>query len=55
MTITDNIQSYWQPCGHSDDSFIIPFGSVILVISSDVYGSGHGTSAVLLPGFAINW
>ena len=24
-------------------------------INPSIYGSGHGTVAVLLPGFAINW
>ena len=26
-----------------------------LALFKDAYGSGHGTAAVLLPGFAINW
>ena len=30
-------------------------GKVIQYILPDLYGSGHETAAVLLPGFAINW
>ena len=29
--------------------------SYMLILSSTLYGSGHETAAVLLPGFAINW
>ena len=28
--------------------------SSLAVLNTDIYGSGHGTAAVLLPGFAIN-
>ena len=30
-------------------------GTVVTDFRSSISGSGHGTAAVLLPGFAINW
>ena len=35
--------------------YCICFNSKLSPMCTSLYGSGHGTVAVLLPGFAINW
>ena len=35
--------------------FYIDLTNIYLMNTLCLYGSGHGTAAVLLPGFAINW
>ena len=40
---------------HCDFVICIPAISALVASFLRIYGSGHGTGAVLLPGFAINW